>query len=60
MKPFVLEVDHAPLQFLNKAKWQNNRVMRWSLKLQQFRYVIRAIPGKENVCADFLSRCYNN
>ena len=28
---FLLETDHHPLQFLNEAKYQNSRVMRWSL-----------------------------
>ena len=53
---FILETDHASLQFLHRAKFQNSRIMRWSLLLHPFRFTIRAIKGSENVGADFLSR----
>jgi len=53
---FFLETDHHPLQYLDKAKYQNSRIMRWSLLLQPYRFTVRAIKGKENVGADFLSR----
>lgn len=55
---FILEVDHSSLQYLNKAKFQNSRVMRWAMTLQPFKYVVHAIPGSKNVCADYLSRSY--
>lgn len=53
---FYLETDHHPLQYLNKAKFQNSRIMRWSLILQPYRFTVRAIKGCQNVGADFLSR----
>jgi hypothetical protein len=53
---FSLETDHQPLQYLNNAKFQNGRLMRWALALQPYRFTIRAIKGCENVGADFLSR----
>ncbi|XP_053406187.1 protein NYNRIN-like [Mercenaria mercenaria] len=55
-KDFVLETDHQPLTYLNKAKLSNSRLMRWALALQPYRISIRAIPGRENVGADYLSR----
>ena len=55
-KPFALETDHQPLQYLGKAQFQNGRSMRWALALQPYRFTIRAIKGKDNVGADFLSR----
>jgi len=55
-KPFTLETDHQPLQYLGKAQFQNGRLMRWALALQPYRFTIRAIKGKDNVGADFLSR----
>ena len=30
-KPFVLHADHQPLAYLNKTKFQNDRIMRWAL-----------------------------
>ena len=55
-KPFALETDHQPLQYLGKAQFRNRRLMRWALALQPYRFTIRAIKGKDNVGADFLSR----
>ena len=53
---FYLETDHHPLQYLHQARFQNSRIMRWSLILQSYRFTVRAIKGSENVGADFLSR----
>lgn len=52
---FVL--DHHPLMQIMKAKIKNNRVMRWALCLQPFRFLVKAIKESENHGADFLSRC---
>ena len=53
---FILETDHQPLQYLNNAKFQNGRLMRWALALQPYRFTVHAIKGCQNVGADFLSR----
>ena len=55
-RAFVLQTDHRPLTFLDKAKMTNARVMRWALSLQPFRYRVESIKGTENVGADYLSR----
>ena len=55
-KEFILETDHSALQYLQNKRFQNGRLMRWALALQPYRFTIRYIKGKENVCADFLSR----
>ena len=55
-KEFVLETDHQPLLYLNRTKCINSRVMRWALALQPYRFRVEAIPGSENIAADFLSR----
>jgi len=56
---FFLETDHHPLQYLHQAKFQNSRIMRWSLILQPYRFTVHAIKGSDNVGADFLSRYVN-
>ena len=55
-KEFILETDHRPLTYLNTAKVENSRLMRWALSLQMYRFRIFAIKGKDNVGADYLSR----
>lgn len=52
----VIYTDHNPLTFINSMKCKNQRVLRWSLILQEFNIVIRHIPGRQNVIADDLSR----
>ena len=56
-KEFIVESDHYPLQWLNKVRGQNQRLLRWSLFLQEFTFKVRHIKGKENTVADMLSRC---
>ena len=55
-RAFVLQNDHQPLIYLNRAKSSNSRIMRWALQLQPYRFNIQAIKGSENVGADYLSR----
>ena len=46
----------CPLQYLRQAKFQNGRLMRWALALQPYRFLLRAIRGRDNVGANCLSR----
>jgi len=55
-RKFVLESDHQPLSYIDKARVANARVMRWALALQEYSFQVRHIRGSENVGADFLSR----
>ncbi|PWI46234.1 hypothetical protein CEE45_17880, partial [Candidatus Heimdallarchaeota archaeon B3_Heim] len=56
--PFTITVytDHNPLTFIHKMKNKNQRLVRWSLALQEYNLKICHIAGKENVIADTLSR----
>ena len=57
---FVLQTDHQPLVYLDKAKFINSRIMRWAMFLQNFSIKIESIKGLNNVGADFLSRVFQN
>ena len=55
-REFILETDHQPLQFVNKTKINNDRVMRWALLLQEYKFRVRVVKSADNIGADFLSR----
>lgn len=55
-KEFIIETDHQPLTCLRKSKVANERIMRWALALQPYRYRLQVIKGTDNVGADYLSR----
>jgi hypothetical protein len=54
--PVVVYSDHNPLTFIDKMKNKNQRLLRWSLFLQEYNLNIRHIKGKDNLIADALSR----
>ena len=54
--PVVVYSDHNPLVFIHKMKDKNQRLLRWSLMLQEYVLEIRHFKGKDNVIADCLSR----
>ena len=55
-RPFLLQVDHQPLAYLNKNKVSNARLMRWAMQLQPYRFSIESIKGKDNIYGDYMSR----
>ena len=54
--PIVVFSDHNPLSFLQKLKNKNQRLLRWSLLLQELNLDIRHIKGKDNIIPDALTR----
>ncbi len=57
-RKFTLITDHAPLQWMARAKDTNARVTRWFLALQDFHFVVRHRAGTANANADGLSRIW--
>lgn len=55
-EPVVIYTDHNPLTFIQQTRLKNQRVMRWALCLQDFRFKIRHVKGVDNIMADCLSR----
>ncbi len=56
--PIVVYTDHNPLVFLARMCNSNNRLMRWSLIVQEFYLDIRHKKGSQNIVADALSRVH--
>ena len=56
VQPILVFTDHNPLVFLNRMKNQNQRILRWSLLLQEYNIDIHYVQGTRNVIADALSR----
>ena len=54
--PVQVYTDHNPLVFISKMKNHNQRLLRWSLALQEYDLEIRHVKGRDNVIADALSR----
>lgn len=55
-EPTLVYSDHNPLTFVQKMKCKNQRLLRWSLILQEYNLDVKHIKGKDNVLADTLSR----
>ena len=54
---FKVVTDHSALQWLPTKKFDNARLMRWSMLLSEFKYTVEHRKGKMNANADALSRC---
>ena len=52
----VVYTDHEALRYINNNASKNQRLLRWSLELQQYDLVIEHVKGTDNQLADFLSR----
>lgn len=51
-----LLTDHHALTFLNSCRLLNDRLMRWSIQLQEFNLQIKYVMGKDNIGTDTLTR----
>ena len=55
-KKFQIYSDHNSLRWLKSVKKPNSRLFNWSLKLSQYDFDIKYVPGKNNTESDCLSR----
>ena len=53
---FTISTDHNPLRWLQSVKDSCDRLLRWSLKLQEYDFTVVHRPGKAHRNADVVSR----
>jgi hypothetical protein len=54
--PVRVYTDHNPLVFMQRMANHNQKLLRWSLELQQYNLDVVHISGKDNLFSDILSR----
>jgi len=55
-KEFKIQTDHKPLTWLDRMYNSNQRLTRWNLALQEYKFTIEHRKGSEHQNADGLSR----
>ncbi|XP_078515987.1 uncharacterized protein LOC144781172 [Lissotriton helveticus] len=55
-REFTIYTDHAPLEWMARNKGHNDRVLRWFLSLQPYRFTTVHRKGVDQGNADYLSR----
>ena len=55
-KKFILYTDNSSIVWLREAKRPRGIIFRWLTELISYDFEVRHRPGKQNVCADALSR----
>lgn len=53
---FTVYTDHTALTWLHTNRFSNSKLERWSMKLQEYDFVIKYKKGEDNAVADCLSR----
>jgi len=52
---FIIQTDHNPIRWLNTFKGTNQRLLRWSLELQEYKFNVVHRKGVSNRNVDALS-----
>ena len=52
--PFIIQTDHANLQYWKSPRILNRCMAQWHADLQEYDYQLEYIPGKTNMVADAL------
>jgi hypothetical protein len=47
-KRFTVRTDHAVPKWLATARFENSKLERWALRLQEFDFEVEYLPGEQN------------
>ena len=53
---FRVRTDHKALEWLATARFNNAKLERWAMKVQEYDFEVEYLKGKDNTVADHLSR----
>jgi len=56
VEPFKVWTDHENLKYFREPHKLNGQQAQWYLKLQDYDFILKHIPGKTNTKVDILSR----
>jgi hypothetical protein len=56
-RKFLIQTDHANLQWLQAVSPQKSRLARWAMRLAEYDFELQHRSGKNNANADAFSRC---
>jgi hypothetical protein len=54
-EPFLIQTDHANLQYWKSPQNLNQQTAQWHADLQEYDFTLQHIPGKSNTLPDMLS-----
>ena len=57
---FVIKTDHKPLKYILNSPLNNKKIQMWAMSIMGYNCTIEYITGRENTCADLLSRAPQN
>uniref|UniRef100_A0A915K9F3 Reverse transcriptase RNase H-like domain-containing protein n=1 Tax=Romanomermis culicivorax TaxID=13658 RepID=A0A915K9F3_ROMCU len=52
----MVHTNHKPLKWLKDEKHRNSRLQHLTINLQDYNHKVQYVKGKDDACADFLSR----
>ena len=55
---FKIQTDHEALVWVHNVKDPSSRLLKWRLRLEEYKYEIEYVKGRENQVVDCLSRLF--
>ena len=53
---FIIKTDHKPLKYILESPLNNKKIQMWAMSIMGYNCTVEYITGRENTCAELLSR----